>query len=220
MNVYQLNKKYEQNDSNGINTGINNYQIILGNVPILFSASHAVKQYRNESVKAADGMTGGIVEYITKTNDVYGITRTANLNDDPNYYNFGTSLEYKKQIIKLIEENNIKYFFDIHGCSDKNDFVMDIGINGGINISNLKMLEILHNELSKLGNVGVDTKFKASLDGNISRYIHEMTGIDCFQIEINHELRFNKINSLVEVFNNVIKLFKNEIEKNEIKRII
>lgn len=62
MNVYQLNKKYEQNDSNGINTGINNYQIILGNVPILFSASHAVKQYRNEAVKAADGMTGGLVE--------------------------------------------------------------------------------------------------------------------------------------------------------------
>ena len=67
-------------------------------------------------------MTGAIVEYLCDKFDTFGIIRTCNLGDDPNFSNDLISLSYKEEIIQLIKKYGIIYLFDIHGCADKYDF--------------------------------------------------------------------------------------------------
>ena len=208
MDVFELNKKYEMNNYRGFSGKISNLQIIKGNIPILLSAPHSVKHQRRNIIKKADGLTGGIVEYLSIYNDVFGLTRTFDFRDDPNYYNDGYSLKYKEEIIRIINEYAIKYLFDIHGCSNRYNFDIDIGINNYKNITNKDDVDIIVSHLSKLGKVMIDSKFNASRDEIISKYIHELTGIPCFQIEINHEIRYNKTYELLDSFNELIDDFK------------
>lgn len=191
--IGNLNKLYELNNYNGeIINGLN-YKIILGSIPILFSAPHAVKQIRNGNVKNQDAMTGGLVEYLASHLNAFGITRVANLEDDPNFYNEGFSLEYKNQILKLIEENNIKLLIDIHGCKDTHGFDIEIGTNKGKNINfDSDVLEIFVNNLSEVGLVSVDTLFMASREETVSCYVHNTLDIVCLQIEISSKIRFDE----------------------------
>jgi len=211
--IDELNKKYEENDFNGIYQGICNLKIMKGSIPILLSAPHAVMQVRNGIFKRCDGLTGGIVEYLKDSKDTFGITRVHNLLDDPNYYNYGVSLLYKQAIVKLINEYNIKYLLDIHGCSDNHDFSIDIGTNNGRNTNNSQDIDVLLEYFSSLGKVMIDNKFKASLSGNISRYVHEVTNIPCFQIEISSDLRFNKTDELINAFEMIIDELKCKVKK-------
>ncbi len=206
--VYFLNKKYEENDFNGIYQGINNLKIIKGNVPILLSAPHSVKHVRNGYFKRSDGLTGGITEYLAFHNQVFGITRVHNMLDDPNYYNIGESFLYKNVIMDLIKEDGIKCLLDIHGCSDNHDFSIDIGTNNGKN-TNKNIVNIILDKLKVFDKVMVDEMFKASNDGNISKYIHERTGISCIQIEISKNIRFNKTEILIDCLENIIKELQN-----------
>ena len=95
--IKEDNKKYEKNDYNGKMTSTKDYKVIQGKIPILLSAPHGVKQVRNKKIKWEDAMTGGIVEYLCDTINAFGIIRTCNLNDDPNYNNDSLSLQYKNE---------------------------------------------------------------------------------------------------------------------------
>ena len=205
--VFNLNKKYEENDCHGIYQGINNLKIIYGNIPILLSAAHSVKHVRNGLFKNSDGLTGGIVEFLANYHNAFGITRVHNMLDDPNYYNYGISQMYKEKCLELIRNYEIKYFFDIHGCSNNHFFKIDIGTNNGLNI-NKDILDLLIKYFNKLGKVTIDNNFKASRSSNISKYLHEQTGISCYQIELCNELRFNKINETIIAFNELIDEIK------------
>ena len=49
--VFNMNRKYEINNFNGLYNGITNLKIVYGNLPILLSAPHSVKQVRNNEMK-------------------------------------------------------------------------------------------------------------------------------------------------------------------------
>lgn len=48
--IKKLNEKYRENNCNGIPSNIFNFEILQGNVPILLSAPHAVRQTRNGEI--------------------------------------------------------------------------------------------------------------------------------------------------------------------------
>ncbi len=189
--VENLNKKYKLNNSNGLsNISSINYILIYGNIPILLSAPHAVKQIRNGEEKAEDANTGGITEYLCNTCKSYGIIRNYNKLDDPNNDNFGFGLEYKNKILDFIKENNIKLVLDIHGCNNSHNFDFCLGTNNRKNLNGqYEILNILSSDLSTIGKVAIDEYFKASLDGNISKYISANSNIPSIQIEISNKYR-------------------------------
>ena len=213
--VMKLNEKYEEYEFNGTYQGVNNLKIMFGNLPILFSAPHSVKTVRNGLFKRCDGLTGGIVEYLSSYDRVFGLTRLHNMLDDPNYYNIGNSFLYKKAIIDIINKYGIKYLFDIHGCSNEHNFDISLGTNNGMNADDETIKLVLDN-LKVFENVVVDEKFKASMDANISRYIHERMGVPCIQIEISEDIRFNKTELLIKSLENIIDEIK---EKDKTKKL-
>ena len=212
--VMRLNEKYEEYDFNGTYQGVNNLKIMVGNFPILFSAPHSVKTVRNGLFKRCDVLTGGIVEYLFSYDKVFGITRLHNMLDDPNYYNIGNSFLYKKAIMDLINKHGIKYLFDIHGCSNEHNFHISLGTNNGVNADD-ETIKLVLDKLKVFENVVVYEKFKASMDANISRYIHERMGIPCIQIEISEDIRFNKTELLIKSLENIIDEIVKEKDKTK-----
>jgi len=158
-------------------------------------------------------LTGAILEYLWKTTKTYGIVRTYNLQDDPNYVNTGVSLSYKEEILKIIKENDIKLLIDIHGCKNTHGFDIEIGTNHLKNVNeNKKQLDILINKFKQLGIVAIDRKFTAGWEGKVSSFINKKSKIPCIQIEISKDYRnLDTIEKLLKTFEEAIKEIYKEI---------
>ena len=204
--IILLDQEYTANQNNGEKITGSNFRIINGNIPVLLSAPHSVKTVRENRLKSSDILTGGIVEYICQQCNAFGITRIFNNNDDPNYYNTGTSLEYKNAVTDLINSNNIRFMLDIHGCSDEHKFEIEIGTNHGTNLNNPNTSKIICNALSKIALVSEDTLFSAPSPANISNYVHAHTNIDCIQIEICRGIRTDpqRLMQFIDTFSKLI----------------
>lgn len=218
--LLSLEQQYKENQYNGISTENNNFKIIDGTIPIVLSAPHAVKQNRDGNIKAEDRLTGAIVEWLCMKTGANGIIRTYNCNDDPNYENKGKSLKYKEKILELIKDRNIKLLVDIHGCTDKHGFDIELGISHGENINyDNTYLEIFKQNFSKMGKVVIDKKFMAESEKNISKFINRNSKIQCIQIEISKKFRKEQLIEMLEIFEDVIKkctiLFKGDINKED-----
>lgn len=219
MDVFELNKPYELNDNNGIRMGNINYKIIKGINPFILSAPHAVRQFREDRIKAHDILTGGIVEYASRFANVNGIIRTFNMYDDPNYDDKGYGLAYKNAMSSFIRNNGILYLFDVHGCKDYHNFDICIGTNNGANIGHsIIELEIIKEIFSRIGKVSIDSKFKAANKNSVSNYVHTHTSIPCFQFEISKEIRINETKKLLEALKEIIyEIIKQQKLENYIK---
>lgn len=189
--VSELNHKYEANDFNGTKDGEPNYKVIPGRIPILLSAPHTVRQLRNGKMKERDGMTGGIAEYLCERFGLWGVIRTWNAADDPNYNTDLRSEDYRRQVVELVREQGINWMFDLHGCLNKYGFDIDVGVNGGKNLAcALSEVQELIGCWRDLGlDVRVDAQFQARGDQVVSDYVHRATGVNCLQVEVSSRVR-------------------------------
>lgn len=207
--VLALDQKYQANDYNGTPTQECNYQVITGRVPILFSAPHTVKQMRDGEMKERDGITGGITEYLCQFFGAFGVIRTWNDADDPNYAQDKVSERYRQQIIKLVKDNDIKWVFDVHGILGKYGIDIDLGVNEGRNVAcdlNMikKMVSLWPQELV----VKIDEPFQALSPWTVSNYVHRMTGANCVQMELSTKVRTteNGLESFLAGMEKLVKL--------------
>lgn len=169
----------------------NNWEIIYWNIPIIFSAPHAVSQTREWQIKLCDEFTWEIVRQLCAKIWAYGVIRTENRDDDPNFYNTWLSLEFKTEIINLIKDNDIKYWFDIHGCKDDLWLSIDIGTNYGENLNwDIDLLSIVKKSLwNYVWNIMIDKIFDASKKEIVSTYVSNHTMCPYIQLEICRLLR-------------------------------
>jgi len=169
----------------------NNREIILWDIPVIFSAPHAAPQTRGWERKPCDEFTWEIVRKLCEKTWAYGIIRIENRDDDPNYYNDWLSWEFKDEIISLIKNYWIKYWFDIHGCKDDLWFSIDIGTNYWENIN--QDLDFLLDIQKKLSNnfwrVVVDKIFDAEKSEIVSTYISKHVKCPYIQLELCRALR-------------------------------
>lgn len=73
--IKRLNGRYKKNDCNGADEigEDKNYICFVGEIPILFSTPHSVKQVRDGKGKGEDILTGAIVSYICTTYKTFGM---------------------------------------------------------------------------------------------------------------------------------------------------
>ena len=166
-----------------------------GNLPILLSAPHAVKQIRNGEIKAHEFYTGAIVECLAKQIGCACITKQYLIenaaNDDPNTDNAYCS--YKTAINQFLQEHTIKLFVDIHGLSSKRDSIIDICIDKGKNVNNMalvsKLQECIHSEFGE-NTCSIDKYFQAFSDNIMSKWVHSVFDISALELEINGTYRW------------------------------
>lgn len=190
MNIPQRVKKLEEqfkvNDYFGDkNKGIYNYK--RGSIPIMVSAPHSVKQIRNDSVKAADVGTGGIALILHELTDCHVMYRTFTANGDANRDLICT---FKRELIKKLSKNNIKYLIDLHGMKRDRPHDIDVGTLNGLSTNWITENLII----DKFTTHGIkDVRFNYLFDGatlgTVTRTVYHQLGITCFQLELNARYR-------------------------------
>lgn len=173
---------------------VKGFNIVEKSVPIMISAPHSAKQFRNGKVQAKESQTDYFANMISVRENVSCIYKTAFLNDDANA---DKDSEYKLELKNFVETNGIKYLIDLHTMSDKRLPDICIAINGGKNIQNkyTELQDIISAFNSNgISTVTVDEPFKAADPNCISNYISTECNIPCFHIEINK--KFSSITNL------------------------
>ena len=104
------------------------FKVIQGTTPVLLSAPHAFSHRRPSMTlcfKFAEPWTDNIVREVCANTGCWGIVLSEEADRDPNFYPLKDN-PYKQEVFKIVKENKIKKFIDIHGLSDEYDF--DIGL--------------------------------------------------------------------------------------------
>ena len=192
--IIQLENTYMKNNYFGEKINDKTFKVCKGDIPILISAPHSVRQIRDNKIKAQDIMTGSIVDYIQEKTNCFSITNICFDNNDPNYDDVKKCF-YKQEIIKIIKENNIKLIFDIHGLDLKKDSLIDICTNENSDlVDRLDILEFIVNNFhlnfkNYDKKVSLNKYYKADKEFCICNYISKNFCIPCVELELNKLLR-------------------------------
>jgi hypothetical protein len=160
------------------------------------------------SYKIGEAFTDTIVEEVCKEIDCFGIVLTDESDYDFNYHKEKDN-PYKQEIKKIVEENNIKYFLDIHGLKDHKQYDIEIyyptkfsksirlarSIKEGINKYTLKGANILI------------LRFPETPQEELGEYVASKLRVPSVQIEIARYIREREDlrNSLIENLSNTLE---------------
>lgn len=189
------------------------YTIIKGNVPILFSAPHTMYQLRDDgTTKLKESYTKAISLYLNKYCNTYAIVKNNDTGVDSNKDNYD---DYNVEMRRLIQENNIKLVIDLHGASKDRKFDIEFGTldNLSADFSTIKELEEAFTE-NGINNISHNELFKG---GAITQGIYALDDVDVIQIEINGKYRdYNNLDyleKLIQSFKNFIKQYNDYINR-------
>ncbi len=188
-----------------------NYIICNGKIPILFSAPHTITHIKeNGFIKLSEPYTKAVALYLNKYFDTFAIIKNVNDGLDSNRDNNDT---YKKELINLIKENDIKIVIDLHGASIERNFDVELGTlnNLSADFSTIRELEEAFKENDILEVVNNDP-FKG---GAITQYIYNLKDVDVIQIEINGKYRDSNnlelLKKIIESLSNFIKQYNDYV---------
>jgi len=165
-----------------------------GTLPVLVSAPHAVRHYRQKKIKMSDQFTGSIVYLLNQLTDCHAIAATKLYGGDPN---FDLHCIYKERIAEICRRGNVKFVLDIHGAAREREFDVDFGTNGGRNLlGKTSMLELVERNFKDYGLSRISQDhFAASGANTIANFAAIELGIPTVQIEINKQYRVPAQNS-------------------------
>ena len=189
------------------------YVILKGSVPILFSAPHTMYQLRDDGpAKLKEPYTKAIALYLNKQCNAYAIVKNNDTGIDSNRDNYD---EYNVEMRRLIKENNIKLVIDLHGASKDRDFDIEFGTlnNLSADFSTIKELEEAFTE-NGINNISHNDPFKG---GAVTQGIYALDDVDVIQIEINGKYRdYNNtelLKKLILSLKNFIKQYNEYINR-------
>lgn len=193
--------------------GEKDYILEEGNLKILLSAPHTVKQLRNGKIKASESRTGIIIMLLRRILSCPIIYKIRNENNDAN---FDEESSYRDELIDFAIKRKIGCVLDFHISAPSRPYSIEIGTGYGENICGRKdLLEIIVEELKKVyNNITIDSIFPASYANTVSATVGKKAKIPAFQIEINWSIisDYNKMIKFVDCFVKVIETLEEKLE--------
>lgn len=186
----------------------NDYKYKSGTIPVLISAPHSVKQYRNNTYKEADVYTGALAKTLHKTTGAHVIYKTK-VKGDENYTTRETA--YRKKIKSIVKNDDIKVIIDLHGMSSHRKSYIDIGTGNSSNINLLGqnyILSLIKSSFSST-NYSVNKYFKGGGSNTISTYCSKNLGVPTVQLEINGKYRTTDSKKFTYMVNTLTKAINN-----------
>lgn len=182
----------------------------IGKLPVIITAPHTMEITREDgTTKLREPFTKAISLYLNQQIDTSYLIKTKDTGDS----NQLNEDNFKKELLKIIEENNIKLVLDLHGSKREREFDIELGTlrNLSADYSTIKELIDAFNE-NNIKNIEVNNPF---LGGGITQYIYDKTNIDIIQIEINQKYRdtdnIENINNLINALISFIKQYTNMV---------
>ena len=191
----------------------NDYLILKGSVPILFSAPHTMYQLRDDgTTKLKEPYTKAIALYLNKYCNTHAIVKNNDTGIDSNRDNYD---QYNVEMRRLIKDHNIKLVIDLHGASKDRDFDIEFGTlnNLSADFSTIKELEEAFTE-NDISNISYNDPFKG---GAITQGIYALNNVDVIQIEINGKYRdynnIKELENLIQSLQNFVKQYNEYINR-------
>lgn len=170
------------------------FLVFPGNLPVLVSAPHAVRHYRQKKIKVSDQFTGSIVFLLNKLTGCHTIATTKLYGGDPNMDN---PCIYKDRIAEICSREKVKFVLDIHGATREREFDVDFGTNSRKTLlDKTRVLETLERNFQGFGLSRIShDHFAATGPNTIANFVARELGVPAVQIEINKQYRVPAQNS-------------------------
>lgn len=140
--------------------------------------------------KIGEPFTDTIVEDVCDELKTFGIVLTAESDYDYNYHEIETN-PYKQEVKKIIEENEIEYFIDIHGLKDGNNY--DVAIYYPTKFSrSIRLARSIKEGLDRYALRGINIVIFRFPDGHqesLGEYVASQLRVPSVQIEIARYIR-------------------------------
>lgn len=206
MNFEEKMNKYESTK------GLFDYILVRGEVPVLVTAVHTMKQVRADgSIKPAETFTKAIAMYLSEMCSASYFVKILDTGMDSNRDNHD---EVKNDLINFVRDNKVKLVIDLHGADHNRDFDVEFGTLNNLtaDFSTIKELEeaFKHNGIV---NIEHNNPFKG---GAITQYLYNEKDVDVIQLEINGRFRDPKhIDDVENLCNSLIYFIKEYINYGE-----
>ncbi|WP_040411118.1 hypothetical protein [Desulfosporosinus sp. OT] len=171
------------------------FLVFPGNVPVLLSAPHAVRHYRQKKIKMSDQFTGSIVYLLHKLTGCHVIAATKLYGGDPNIDN---PCIYKEKIAEISSREKVKFVLDIHGSAREREFDVNFGTNSRKPfLVKERILETLELNFQSFGLSRISYDYSTATGPNtIANYVACELRIPAVQVEINKQYRVPAQNPL------------------------
>ncbi len=187
------------------------FEIIEGKKPILLSAPHAYLHKRprlNMGYRQGEDLTDRIVKEICEKTGAWGIYLKEGVDYDPNFHSLKSN-PYKKAVAKIVKEQKIEQFVDIHGLARENN-MYDFGIYYATRFTkSKKFAEDVKEGLAKNELYGVNIlifRFVDDYQETLGEFLVQEYRVPSIQIEIAKYIREEKSlrDAFVENFSDIV----------------
>lgn len=188
-----LNYQFLENDKNGFKVDGKSYIVKKGDIPILLSAPHAVKQCRDSVVKYSDYLTGALTIYLAQLCNCSYFVRIFNDSDDPNFPLGITLPKIENTYLRALKDFILEYkqilVIDMHGCVNTKKYDCSLW-HDDYSFCCKHIVRIFENSFRD-HNLLVDKEGFEYLGGQVVRQCSFVTNV--FQLEIKRRLRTLKL---------------------------
>lgn len=165
------------------------FEFRKGKIPILISAPHGARHWRDNNWKEEDEYTSSIAIKLAEQTGAYVIFVKNATREDPNYIEKN---RYKEAIKEIVRRNGIKFILDLHGANQNRKFKVSVGVieNDAKRCTCPTFRESIQKAFSGFQeNIFNLSGLTASRRGTITSFAKNKLGIEAAQFEINGKYR-------------------------------
>ncbi len=179
-----LEKQLNSRTDEAIPSGENWFKVLPGTIPVIITAPHATRPWREGKRRFSDG--GGTASLAVLLHELTGATVIYTTYEGPSDPNYDDDNAFKEQLAQLIALNKPRMVLDIHGSHAYRSYDVDVGTMNGESLQGEdKLLSDLIQRLHQDGIFSLSgNRFPAAKNATITRFSHQH-GVPAIQLEIN-----------------------------------
>jgi hypothetical protein len=196
------------------------FEVVEGNAPIIVTAPHSTKPFREGQYRFSDGGgTGALAKMLNQLAGATVVYTTFSSPSDPNYYDEN---DFKVALAKLIEKVHPLMILDIHGSHAYRPYDVDLGTMEGKSLfGKEEMVTDLTAILRREGVQNISCNyFGASKNQTITKFA-SVHGVPAIQLEISstwlvpsqNDLSAHRFAQLLQAMVKYIELEKKKLPK-------
>lgn len=203
-----------------------NIKIVRGKIPILVSAPHAAPLLRKSKEDGVykryyEKKLDEVIEQLCDKTNAWGIFTVSPNQKMLSNWEKEIYKEYKRFVKKIINNNNIQLFVDLHGSREDRPFLIDYDFIFHERHPHDHHLEnIIHETFTHhFSKQNLSNGFFRPINGRghrtLTYYVRKHLGVQAVQLETNSKLRTNPTNLelLVEAVNKFVKKYESTITR-------
>ena len=171
------------------------FRYLPGKRPVLISAPHGARHWRNDGWKGEDEYTAALAHVLAEETNAHALYTVRRIQPDPN---FDDDSDYKRTLARLLGEHDIELVLDLHGARRGRDFGIELGTMSGLTcpdyeatiIRRIEWYGFVRDHRRSLDRLWVNRLFKGGArQQTVTRFVWEQCGVNAAQFEINAHLR-------------------------------